>query len=573
MVFKNNAISMLKYFIFFSYFSILYHLLCIFSGISNTIGLRESLYMSLLWFVPILFFNNYAKNVAAIVGLFLWLGSLFSLGYFCIYKQEFSQSVIFIIFESNMAESSEFLKTYFVWWMIPFLSIYSVIGYYLWKILDQKIQMNYLPKILLASLFLYVPFHRFVDVYFVQNRTLEDSFYSQIKKMEYATPWNIVLTYVTYKRDLSNMEKLIEKNKSLPPLKNLKDVYSNDDTTLVLVIGESTNRNRMSLYGYERDTTPRLNKIKDELNIFNNVYSPRPYTIEVLQQALSFADELNPELYLSKPNLINIMKQAGYETYWITNQQTQTKRNTMLTTFSQMCDHQIYLNNNQNQNSGVSYDEVVLKPFEDVLNNDLHKKRFIVVHLLGTHNRYEYRYPDSFAKFDNMDIQKDLNQEQKEVYNSYDNAVYYNDFVVSKLINDVKNYNSNAALLYLSDHGEEVYDDMSFKKLGRNESEPTKAMYTVPFMIYENEGYKNIAQKQLSKSFSNRLYSSSDLIYTFCDLSGIYFDGFNSSKSLINKDYKKGPIYIGDPEKKMTLRDLSLKPFKQKTNRAIRIKT
>lgn len=60
------------------------------------------------------------------------------------------------------------------------------------------------------------------------------------------------------------------------------------------------------------------------LLVFDNVFSARPYTIEILQQALTFADEENPNLYTSKPNILNIMKQAGYTTYWVTNQQTQT---------------------------------------------------------------------------------------------------------------------------------------------------------------------------------------------------------------------------------------------------------
>ena len=45
--------------------------------------------------------------------------------------------------------------------------------------------------------------------------------------------------------------------------------------------------------------------------------------------------------HVRSPSLINLMKQAGYRTYWITNQQTMTKRNTMLTTFSEQADEQL----------------------------------------------------------------------------------------------------------------------------------------------------------------------------------------------------------------------------------------
>lgn len=40
-----------------------------------------------------------------------------------------------------------------------------------------------------------------------------------------------------------------------------KDESGNEPRTLVLVIGESTQRGRMSLYGYPRETTPELDAL------------------------------------------------------------------------------------------------------------------------------------------------------------------------------------------------------------------------------------------------------------------------------------------------------------------------
>ncbi|MCV5768005.1 phosphoethanolamine transferase CptA, partial [Escherichia coli] len=82
----------------------------------------------------------------------------------------------------------------------------------------------------------------------------------------------------------------------------------------------------------------------------------------------TFADEMNPELYLTQPSLMNIMKQAGYKIFWITNQQTITARNTMLTLFSQQADKQYYMNQQRTQ-SAREYDTNVLQPFREVLDN------------------------------------------------------------------------------------------------------------------------------------------------------------------------------------------------------------
>lgn len=168
----------------------------------------------------------------------------------------------------------------------------------------------------------------------------------------------------------------------------------------MLVLGESTTREHMHLYGYNRDTTPNLDALAasdKSLTVFRNVVSPRPYTIEVMQQILTFGDEQNPDRFLTDPSLINLMKQAGYKTFWITNQQTMTKRNTMLTTFSQQTDAPVYLNNQRNQNAS-QYDDVVLAPFEKAL-QDPAPNKFIIVHLLGTHMDYRYRYPNDYAHF------------------------------------------------------------------------------------------------------------------------------------------------------------------------------
>ncbi len=219
------------------------------------------------------------------------------------------------------------------------------------------------------------------------------------------------------------------------------------------MIGESTQRERMSLYGYLRETTPELDALRKTdpgLTVFNNVVASRPYTIEALQQALTFANEKNPDLYLTQPSLMNMMKQAGYKTFWITNQQTITARNTMLTVFSRQTDRQYYMNQQRTQ-SAREYDTNVLKPFREVL-NDPAPKKLIIVHLLGTHIKYKYRYPEGQGRFDGITghIPTGLNAKELEVYNDYDNANLFNDHVVASLIKDFRATAPDGFLLYFS---------------------------------------------------------------------------------------------------------------------------
>ncbi|MBB3103180.1 heptose-I-phosphate ethanolaminephosphotransferase [Azomonas macrocytogenes] len=384
------------------------------------------------------------------------------------------------------------------------------------------------------------------------------------ENIEAASPWQLLVGYHQYRRQLENMEGLLASQERIPPLEHLVDAHAGQPATLVLVIGESTNRQRQSLYGYPRPTTPNLDKMRSELQVFDNVVTPRPYTIEALEQVLTFADQEHPDLYLTTPSLISLMKQAGYKTYWITNQQTITKRNTMLTTFSKQADEQFYLNNNRDQNLTSKYDGDVFEPFAQLLAEDAPRK-FVIVHLLGTHMRYHYRYPEEFNRFtDRTGVPANVTDDQLPTYNSYDNAVLYNDYVVSSLIERLRATDPNGFLLYLSDHGEAVFDAANPDILGRNEEAPTGPMYTVPFIVWSSPRWQAQQAWDFSASL-HRPYSSSHFIHTWADLAGLRFDEFDPSKSLVNAEFKARPLLIGNPQHPKSLIDFSLiKPKKPK---------
>ncbi|WP_095179977.1 phosphoethanolamine transferase CptA [Pseudomonas sp. Irchel 3F6] len=531
-------------FVFFWYFSGITQLLIQLTGTSGFTGFRQAFVMSALWLAPMLLFPKQTRLLAAIIGVVLWACSMASLGYFFIYQQEFSQSVIFIMFESNVSEAGEYMTQYFAWWMIPAFLAHTAFAYFLWT----RLRPVYMPRgrALVAATAIVIA----VAGYPLIKQTMRmgnfaEGFEKFETRIEPAVPWQMAVAYHRYMETLGDMQGMLDSASKIPPLKNLKDASAGQPATLVLVIGESTNRQRMSLYGYPRSTTPELDKLKDQLAIFDNVITPRPYTIEALQQVLTFADEQNPDLYLSTPSLVSVMKQAGYKTFWITNQQTMTKRNTMLTTFSEQADEQVYLNNNRNQNS-AQYDGDVIEPFNKAL-ADAAPRKLIVVHLLGTHMSYQYRYPPTFDKFkDRQGVPAGVRDDQVPTYNSYDNAVLYNDFVVSSLIKDYAKTDPNGFLLYLSDHGEDVFDSAGHGTLGRNENKPTAPMYTIPFMAWASPKWKQNHDWNFAGDLS-RPYSSSQLIHTWADLAGLSSDELDRSKSLVSDSFVPRKLLIGDP--------------------------
>lgn len=90
--------------------------------------------------------------------------------------------------------------------------------------------------------------------------------------------------------------------------------------TVVWIIGESFNRSNMSLYGYPRDTTPQLDALRDKLVVFKDVLSSEPATMTSLMKMMTPASLADPEAWNRKPDVLMLAEEAGYKTYWLSNQ-------------------------------------------------------------------------------------------------------------------------------------------------------------------------------------------------------------------------------------------------------------
>jgi heptose-I-phosphate ethanolaminephosphotransferase len=533
-----------------------------FSGVTQALllptagfqGFRDVFYLSFMWLAPVLLAPRFTRQIAAAVGVVLWATSLVSLGYWGIYGHEFSQSVIFTIFESNFTESREYLDQYVGPGLLIGIVIYTAGAALIWR----KLRPVWLPRraaIWAAALVLLLNVGYPYAEYVTGKISFGNATIDLQKRLEPAAPWQLLMGYLQYRHQLVKVEEFLANNKGHPPLDDLADANGDTPRTLVLVIGESTTSQRMSLYGYSRPTTPRLDALaaRGELTVFRDVIASCPYTIEILRQALSFANQLEPDRYLTEPNIVNLMKQAGYKTFWITNQQTMTKRNTLLTAFSQVADEVRYLNHQRIQNAG-EHDEVVLEPFADAL-ADPAAKKFIVVHLLGTHAKYIYRYPDEFDRFgDSNDFPSNLDDDEADLYNTYDNAVLYNDHVVTSLIERFAASRANGFLLYFSDHGEEVFNDPRHEVLGRDVDAPTLDMFAIPFIVWQSPEWRKTHRHDL-EAYIQRPYSNDDFIHTWSDLAGLSYDRFLPERSLVNAAFEPRTRWIGDPESRGELRD------------------
>lgn len=299
----------------------------------------------------------------------------------------------------------------------------------------------------------------------------------------YYTKWQIG---VEASRKLSQE---IDNNIKSSEITTMHYVGKNLRRTVVWVIGESDTKYNWSLYGYERETNPMLASIRNELLVFKNISAAAPATISAFEKMLTSATINEPNKWIKDPDILLMAKNAGYKIYWISNHSTD--KYGVLSIFASHANQVLITNQGTSRGEG-SYDETVIRPYKEALDED-YEKKLIIVHLLGSHPAYNFRYPDSFDKFTNIFNDKVyLNLKNKGradwallFRNLYDNSVLYSDNIRYQLI-DILRYSreaNNSVLLYHPDHGQDVCHNSNFS--GHNHK--AKEQWDVPFFLWGNE--------------------------------------------------------------------------------------
>ena len=311
----------------------------------------------------------------------------------------------------------------------------------------------------------------------------------------YSLSDNVIKTLKSYKEYEQGKEERYAR------LENLKGVLKirQEKGLYVVVIGESTTREHMSGYGYKRLTTPWLNKVIKQQNtiLFKNAYSNHTHTVPALQYALSEKNQYNDVCAVNAYSLTEIVKAAGFETYWISNQERFMKKDIPVAVISRTTNKQKFINEHVGQKIMTTYyDDKLVEFFPKIDNN---KNNIVFFHLMGCQAVYKDRYPKNFKSF------KGKNKKVDE----YDDAILYNDFVLSKIYERVSKEKSFKGLIYISDHGEEPD-----KGYGHESSKFTYQMSKIPFvMIFSNswiKTHKNIFE--ILKENQDK-YWTSDLFY------------------------------------------------------------
>jgi heptose-I-phosphate ethanolaminephosphotransferase len=299
----------------------------------------------------------------------------------------------------------------------------------------------------------------------------------------------------------------------------------------IVLLGESTTTCHMSLYGYFRETTPRMDA-RNDLDIYTDVVTPDTHTYGVMQKVLTFANHKHPEYFREKADMVELFNEAGFETYWISNKAFLTKWGGSYGVIAQEAKH-IY-----DLSLAKQTDERVLPALKEALADPSDKNKIIFIHVMGNHHAYNSRYTKAFEHF-NHNRTNDLadlgfrDKKMKQTIDEYDNSILYGDFVYDAILNELEKINESSYFLFFSDHGEEVYETRDAR--GHLMSNVYPCQCQIPFVLWRSEKYKEENPDIVIDT--TRPYSIEDVIYSLSTLSRLAYKDNDQTLSIFSADY------------------------------------
>jgi glucan phosphoethanolaminetransferase (alkaline phosphatase superfamily) len=328
-------------------------------------------------------------------------------------------------------------------------------------------------------------------------------------------PFNL---YFVTKQYFSEKETALTERRAFPDNTACPDA----DLTIVCVIGETLRADHLALNGYDRPTTPCLDR--EDIISFTNIYSEYTYTNPSVAHILSPADSIHPEIAYTERSFVDLYKRCGFQTAWLANQE----RAQSYVYFMNECDTLIYIHADKSPYVFDKWVDGDILPAFDALLTANDRPKLFILHTIGSHWYYNSHFTDEFERFTPITRSRIMTSNtSEEMINSYDNTVLYTDYFLSELIDRLRS--KNALLLYLSDHGESLGEDGVWLHAA-----DTPPMHRPACLVWMSPTYKRTYPKKYAALRRNtaNYYRSDFLFPTIVEAAGIRNPAVDSTLSL-----------------------------------------
>ncbi|NDW08815.1 sulfatase-like hydrolase/transferase [Dysgonomonas sp. 520] len=474
--------------------------------------------LSLFFIVNILAKTRYSLPFTIIFILIISLDAFFAFNY----QTYITLFLLSSMLETDIVEAKETLGLF----VISVVVILMVTSFLVFKS-QQELRNRALSRrksalILSIYIIIIIPFVGFVklksddktDGLFKLNVVLTIE-----KSLKNITPvfYGDFLTFGAYQHEMWKLKDYVHTNRTLPEGISFEQTKKQPQK-IYLIVGETARRDHYSLYGYPVKTTPFLDSLYHTKTVDFNFYqgvAPAPLTREAVKLVLSFASPTNVQTFFDYKNVVEIAKDAGYETNWISNQDKVGIGDGYVGSIGANADKRSFR------------DMMVEGQLEDLnlikILKKWHKpneKQFFVIHLVGSHHDYNTRYDE----IDKNSIPGD------DIVADYDRSIHHTDRVFREIYGVMKDDLSSSVIYYISDHGEVI---------GKGHAFGWQQDYRVPvFAISNNTDVVNtdsIIGKYVDQE--SQLINTSSSIYILSEILGYKIPQSAVDKSIVDGRY------------------------------------
>lgn len=243
-----------------------------------------------------------------------------------------------------------------------------------------------------------------------------------------------------------------------------------------LVVADSLRTDRLSVFGYERETTPGLARLQRD-----GALLARPGIASGVATAVSLPNLLNlirepgqPHLLRQQPhNLFGLARDAGFRTHWLSAQESKLLGHLG----SRYLDVSITREDHPLRFLG-RHDHALAELLDE---QRWAERNFVVINLRTAHLPYEQNYDQHDEPVAAWPTEGPLPRETRQA-NAYDNALRYLDDVLAELIERFDRLEGERYLLITGDHGQMLGEQ---GRWGHNDFTPQVA--EVPVLVLARE--------------------------------------------------------------------------------------
>ncbi|MBR5101989.1 MAG: sulfatase-like hydrolase/transferase, partial [Muribaculaceae bacterium] len=155
----------------------------------------------------------------------------------------------------------------------------------------------------------------------------------------------------------------------------------------ILVIGETSRADNYGIYGYERNTTPRLKALDSTLAVYRDAITVSNTTYKSVPMILTPVCVEDYDSIYSRKGVFTAFKEAGYNTAFYSNQR---RNHSLLDVMGQEADDVKFIKDGLSLTASLP-DMDLLKCLKEKLDSYNGGKLFIILHCYGSHFNYKDR--------------------------------------------------------------------------------------------------------------------------------------------------------------------------------------